>query len=314
MELKQIENILAIAGEGSISRAAERLFLTQSALNQQLLKLEKEIGMPLFERRRHSMIPTEAGQIYLEGAREILQIKENTYKKLGDLHQEGHGTISIAFTPERGADMFSEVFPVFHMLYPNIRFHTKELRNKRMEQALINKEIDLACITFTEGQQNPDFSYIGNVKEEIVLGVPASHPLAYLAGENSAERLPEVDLSLFKDEQFLLAAPETKSTDIEAEIFRTAGFRPKVLYTSSGSKTRIRTVKAQLACAFFPAFYIDPEAPIVYFTVKPHICWHSCVAYRKGSYLSVPELVLIDLIRKYNARVSNFKSIIQDGS
>ena len=270
--------------------------------------------MPLFERRRHSMIPTEAGQIYLEGAREILQIKENTYKKLGDLHQEGHGTISIAYTPERGADMLSEVFPVFHMLYPNIRFHTKELRNKRMEQALINKEIDLACITFTEGQQNPDFSYIANVKEEIVLGVPASHPLAYLAGENSAERLPEVDLCLFKDEQFLLAAPETKSSDIEAEIFRTAGFQPKVLYTSSGSKTRIRTVKAQLACAFFPAFYIDPEAPIVYFTVKPHIHWYSSVAYRKGSYLSVPELVLIDLIRKYNARVSNFKSIIQDGS
>ena len=153
MELKQIENILAIAGEGSISRAAERLFLTQSALNQQLLKLEKELGMPLFERRKHSMVPTEAGQIYLEVARDILQIKENTYKRLNDLHQEGHGTISIAYTPERGADMFSEVFPVFHMLYPEIRFHTKELRNKRMEQALINKEVDLACTTFTEGQQ-----------------------------------------------------------------------------------------------------------------------------------------------------------------
>ena len=199
MELKQIENILAIAGEGSISRAAERLFLTQSALNQQLLKLEKEIGMQLFERRKHSMVPTEAGQIYLEGARQILQIKENTYKKLNDLHQEGHGTISIAYTPERGADMFSDLFPVFHMLYPEIRFHTKELRNKRMEQALANKEVDLACMTFTEGQQDPRFSYIANVKEEIVLGVPASHPLASLAGENSAERLPEVDLNLFRD-------------------------------------------------------------------------------------------------------------------
>lgn len=266
--------------------------------------------MPLFERRKHSMIPTEAGQIYLDGAREILQIKENTYKKLNDLHEEGHGTISIAYTPERGADMFSEVFPTFHMLYPDIRFHTKELRNKRMEQALINKEVDLACTTFTEGQQNTSLSYIANVKEEIVFGVPASHPLASLAGENSAERLPEVELSLFKDAQFLLAAPETKSSDIEAEIFRTAGFQPKVLYTSSGSKTRIRSVKAQLACAFFPAFYIDPEAPIVYFTVKPHIHWYSSVAYRRGSYLSVPELVLIDLIRKYNMRVSNFKSIM----
>ncbi|HCS66826.1 MAG TPA: LysR family transcriptional regulator [Oribacterium sp.] len=309
MDLKQIENILAIANDGSISRAADRLFLTQSALNQQLLKLEKELGMPLFERRSHSMIPTEAGQIYLEGAREILQIKENTYKKLNDLHQEGHGTISIAYSPERGAEMFSEVFPVFHLLYPDIRFHAKELRNKRTEQALLNKDVDLACMTYTEGQQNIHFSYIANVKEEIVLGVPASHPLAYLAGENSAERLPEIDLRRFRDTDFVLAAPETKSSDIEKEIFRTAGFQPKVLYTSSGSKTRIRSVKSQLACAFFPAFYINPDAPIVYFTVKPHIHWYSSVAYRKGSYLSVAELVLIDLIRKYNARVSNFKNI-----
>ena len=158
MELKQIENILAIAGEGSISRAAERLFLTQSALNQQLLKLEQSLGVKLFIRHKHDMTPTEAGNVYLKygrhmlhekRAREILQIKENTYKKLNDLHEEGHGTISIAYTPERGADMFSEVFPTFHMLYPDIRFHTKELRNKRMEQALINKEVDLACTTFT---------------------------------------------------------------------------------------------------------------------------------------------------------------------
>lgn len=102
MDLKQIENILAIANKGSITKAAEGLFVTQSALNQQLLKLEKEIGLPLFERRNHSMIPTDAGQIYLDGAREILQIKENTYKRLSDMSEDSHGTISIVYTPERG--------------------------------------------------------------------------------------------------------------------------------------------------------------------------------------------------------------------
>lgn len=309
MDLKQIENILAIANKGSITKAAEGLFVTQSALNQQLLKLEKEIGLPLFERRNHSMLPTDAGQIYLEGAREILEIKENTYKRLSDLTDDSHGTISIVYTPERGADMFSEVFPVFHMLYPHIRFHTRELRNKQMEQLLMNRETDLACITYIEGQQNPAFSYIGNVREEIVLGMPASHPLAHLAGENSAERLPELDLRLLKDSDFVLAGPDTTSSDIEAEFFSIAGFRPRILYTASGSATRIRSVRGQQACAFFPAFYIDAEAPVVYFSVKPHTCWYSGVAYRKGSYLSAPELVLTDLIRKYNARVSSFKDV-----
>ncbi len=147
------------------------------------------------------------------------------------------------------------------------------------------------------------------MKEEIVLGMPASHPLAHLAGENSAERLPELDMRLLKDTDFVLAGPDTKSADIEAEIFGIAGIRPRVLYTASGSATRIRSVKGQQACAFFPAFYIDAEAPVVYFSVQPHKCWYSTVAYRKDSYLSVPELVLADLIRKYNARVSNFKDV-----
>ncbi len=309
MDLKQMENIMAIANKGSITRAAEGLFVTQSALNQQLLKLEKEIGLPLFERRNHSMVPTEAGRIYLDGAREILQIKENTYKRLSDLSEESHGSISIVYTPERGADMFADIYPVFHLLYPHIRFHTRELRNKQMEQLLMNKETDLACIVYTEDSKNRAFSYIGSVKEEIVLGMPASHPLACLAGENSAERLPELDLRLLRDSDFVLAGADTGSSDIEAEIFDVAGFQPKVLYTASGSATRIRAVRSQLACAFFPAFYIDAEAPVVYFSVQPHKYWYSSVAYRKDSYLSVPELVLTDLIRKYNAGAVRFRDV-----
>ena len=58
MDLRQIENIIAIEQEQSISRAAEKLFLTQSALNQQLLKLEKELGLQLFDRNKHFLRPT----------------------------------------------------------------------------------------------------------------------------------------------------------------------------------------------------------------------------------------------------------------
>ena len=76
MDLRQIENIIAIEQEQSISKAAEKLFLTQSALNQQLLRLEKELGLPLFERRRHMMIPTFAGKIYLATAHQMIDMKK----------------------------------------------------------------------------------------------------------------------------------------------------------------------------------------------------------------------------------------------
>lgn len=59
--LKQIEYIVKIDDEHSITRAAEKLFVTQSALNQQLLRLEKELGAPLFHRSKVDMRPTEIG-------------------------------------------------------------------------------------------------------------------------------------------------------------------------------------------------------------------------------------------------------------
>ena len=66
MDLKQIEYIVKIAETGSITRAAEQLFITQSALNQQLLKLAQQLGIKLFVRHKYVMSPTSAGRVYLE--------------------------------------------------------------------------------------------------------------------------------------------------------------------------------------------------------------------------------------------------------
>ena len=61
MDVKQLEYMVKIAEEQNISRAAEKLFITQSALNQQLLKLERQLGTPLFFRSRSQFRPTPAG-------------------------------------------------------------------------------------------------------------------------------------------------------------------------------------------------------------------------------------------------------------
>jgi DNA-binding transcriptional LysR family regulator len=85
LDTKQIEYILKIAEENNITKAAEKLFLTQPALNQQLLRLEKELGTQLFHRSRTNWRPTQAGEIYLENARKMLLIKQETYRIIGDI-------------------------------------------------------------------------------------------------------------------------------------------------------------------------------------------------------------------------------------
>ena len=68
MNFKILEYIVAIAETGNVTKAAERLFISQSGLNQQLIKLEAELGTPLFHRSKKEMRPTHAGLIYIENA------------------------------------------------------------------------------------------------------------------------------------------------------------------------------------------------------------------------------------------------------
>ena len=305
MDLRQIENIVAIEQEQSISKAAERLFLTQSALNQQLLRLEKELGIQLFERKKHAMIPTFAGKVYLATAHRMIDMKKETYKIIHDISNETAGEISVAYSPERGSLLFSHIYPTFRRRYPNVTFSIHEAHVKKMETMLLQKEVTLACLTYSQGSKHAAIEYVDTKKELMVLGLPVSHPLAHLAGERSWETFPSIDLALLRDEAFALVAKTTRLRTMIDDSFRAAGFLPKVLFESSSTATVVNMVKNQVCPAFFPQSYVDPSAPIVYFTTKPKQSWVQTVAYLKGEYLTKPEKYFIELVKQYSASPSN---------
>ena len=295
MDLHQIQYIVEIAEEQSISKAAEKLFITQSALNQQLLKLEKELGTPLFERKKHSMVPTYAGSVYLDACRNILNIKQDTYKIIHDISNENAGMISLAYTPERGARMFSHIYPHFHERYPNIMFKIREGRAKDMERMVLQREVDIAFCVHTGSQYAHQFDYIDMKEEPIVLAVPATNPHAALAGSDSHKTLPEIDFQLMKDSSFVLSSKSTRIREMAERIFEINGFRPKVLFESASTSTMVNMVHSQVCCAFLPGSYIDPAAPVVYFTVAPYFSWIQSVIMLPGTYLTRPEKYLIKL-------------------
>lgn len=299
MDLRQIQYILTIAEKQSISKAAEKLFITQSALNQQLLKLEHELGVPLFERRNRIMIPTAAGQVYLDSAQQMVDLKRKTYKMIQDIADEKSGEIRLTYTPEVGARMFSAVYPLFLKKYPDVIFHIHEARGKEIKKLLLNKTVDLAHISYFDFSRSPELDYLDIDSEYIVLGLPSSHPLAYLAGENSHQRLPVIDLTLLKDDAFVLSDKTTLMRDAVDYTFSLAGFTPKILFESASSQTLFSMVQAQIAPAFFPQSYVRPDPSIVYFTAPPRFTWTRSVAFRKNSYLSRPEKYFTALSTDY---------------
>lgn len=302
MDLKQIEYIVKIDDEHSITRAAEKLFVTQSALNQQLLRLEKELGAPLFHRSKVDMRPTEIGQVYLDSAREILRIKQRTYNLINDMTDAKKGHLSIGFTPGRGSEMFIHVYPVFHKAYPNVTIEPHELSVHRQQQMIAQGNLDIGFQTLSE-RQRTDSEYIKLGEEEIFLLVPSILPVAKqlnTAGTTKEEPVPIANLSLFQYEPFVLMYKESTSRAITDEIFRKSGFTPNVLFETASNSTVVSMIQANLCCGVVPEYYVRNLPPNVScFAFASHPSWDIVANYRKGGYLSEAAKYLISLVQNF---------------
>ena len=96
MDLVQIEHFLAVVDEGSFTRAAERVYRTQSAISQSIKKLEDTIGTPLFARDNPEVALTEAGKVLAVHARRMVQIRDDAIRPLDDLRRLVVGSVSVA--------------------------------------------------------------------------------------------------------------------------------------------------------------------------------------------------------------------------
>lgn len=299
MNLKEVEYIVKISEERNVTRAAEKLFITPSALNQQLIHLEKEIGTPLFFRARSGWTPTEAGEVYLAAARELLRIKRETYNRLQDIVTTKRGTLSIGLPPERGASMFTEVYPAFHQEYPDIVINVCEVSVRKQQQMISRGELDIGFMTLRENQQTDD-EYILINSEELVLAVPAIHPLCQEAAAPGTGPYLDLDISLLREEPFALMYKESTMRGVADSIFRQAEFTPTVLFETARAQTILDMVEARMCCGLVSANYVTPEyRNIAFFCLPDHPTWNITASYKKGSYLSKPARFFIQLAADY---------------
>lgn len=297
MDLHYIENIMKIAELKSITKAAEQLYITQSALNQQLQKLEAELGTPLFRRNRSDWQLTDAGRIYIDSSRKILQIKKDTYNRISDIASVCNRQICIGLIPERGVDMFTAIYPAFHEQYPQVILEPVELNVAKMQRQISAGLIDLGLITLIENQKDNN-TYFHMADEEIFLAVPASHPLAELGSKNK-EEAPDLSLSRFTHDPFVRISKNSTMYNLEQNLFQQAGFLPHVLFSTASNISKYRMVSTGVCCAFIPYIFALPSENIRYFRAESHPKWEITIGCKRGRYLNKAEQTLLQLCREY---------------
>ena len=127
MDLKELDYIVTVANEGSISRAAEKLFMAQSSLSQAVRLFEQDLGTPIFVRTARGVRPTSAGEAFIFHARQILQQYQEARSEASDIENLKGGTVIFGISTYRGTYLLPPVLKKFHALYPRVHVEICEM-------------------------------------------------------------------------------------------------------------------------------------------------------------------------------------------
>src|SRR6202451_3790607 len=175
MDLSQLEVFLTVASEHRFSRAAEKLFRTQSAVSQTIRKLELEIGEPLFDRSSRDGVLTDAGHVLQEYAEKLLNLRQDAQTALVEMRELQKGKVTIAAN-EFTALYLLPVLAEFRRLHPALKITVQRSLGSHIPDDVLRYGAELGVLSYAP--QEPNLHSVVVYLDELVFVVPPDHPLA----------------------------------------------------------------------------------------------------------------------------------------
>lgn len=295
MDLKEIQYILGIAEWGSLSKAAQHLYIAQSSLSQFLKNYEASCGYTLFFRTPQGLKPTHEGDLYIHTARQIARLQRNLNNHLLELSQLNRGKVIFSLSSFRSPFLLPLVIPTFRLRYPNIEVSTIEAHMGKQERLLTEGRADLAFLSLP--LENQDIPCLKIMEEEILLAAPVTHPILKEARKNPDTGRLWVDFSSLNDRDFLLYSINHRLSEFSDRLFETYSIRPRVIQTHDSFETLIRLSEAGMGLTFIPETYIDPRQNLVYLALGSAGQFRTLVlGYPPSGYLSRAAQAFSDLV------------------
>jgi DNA-binding transcriptional LysR family regulator len=249
VELRHLRYFIALAEEGSVTRAAQRLGIQQPPLSQQLRALEDEIGTALFKRTSRGLQLTATGSSLLDGARKTLEVFEQTLETARRCGRGEHERITIGYTNSGGFNGFvPQSIRKFRQEFSSISVALEECCTAELVDALRARRVDIA---FVRGplQNIAGLSIIPLVDEKMVVAVPCGHRLAI----NDCPA--EISLKSLSEETFLMYRRSVGPGlyDVIIDACARAGFTPRIGQEAPRMVGTLNLVAAGLGITLVPS-------------------------------------------------------------
>jgi DNA-binding transcriptional LysR family regulator len=243
MELKNLKSFVAVAEQLSFTRAARLLHLSQSALTEQIQKLEEELGVPLLTRDRRSVKLTGAGIVFLAEARATLARAKQAVERVQKAARGEIGRLRIGFVSSAALEIVPGIVVAFRSEFPAVSLDLTNLRTSSQVKGLLSESIDVGFVRLPLSHDQLTIRVIH--REPFVVVLPHGHPLA---------NETQIRLVQLQNEHFVAYGRRWAPGFYDAviQMCTQEGFSPEIVQETGEMYTAIALVGAGVGIAILP--------------------------------------------------------------
>jgi DNA-binding transcriptional LysR family regulator len=289
MELRQLEYFIAVASEMNFSRAAQQVHVVQSALSTSVSKLEKELGVELFDRSRQQIKITPAGELFREHARRVIHTARLAKDSMSGYRGALSGTIDLGSLVSYGALDVPKVLGEFHRAYPFVRIRLQQSGTGSMAylSAIADGSLDLAFVSAPD--RFPARIDMQMLSEEPMLFV--CRPDHHLAQRD------HVSVTELAEEELIGFPPEFGLRRLVEDAFAAAGISSRTPYeVAVDYSVAAGLVRHGLGTIFMPASDAGRFPDLRALAVRPAMVWTIYLASARQGQIGPASAKLAELM------------------
>ncbi len=305
---------LAVVEEGNFTRAAEKLYISQSALTKYIKRLEESMGVILFERSSPVRL-TYAGEIYLQYVKKAIQQETALSQKFEEISQEERGRIRMGIARFRSSILLPDILPSFKKQYPKVDIALMERQSHELVTELQNDTIDFCISNPIDIINYTDLQYEPLYRERLLLAVDVKYPglqkfvdnPARVHAENQKLIYPMLDIRKIQEEPFMILQPQQSLSYVVENSLRNMGLTFGNTFRTTSLLTAVNLAAAGCGFSFVPDLMERKERyfpnNLLYFRFSEEdIVWENAAFYKKSAPLSKHSRAFIDMVKEFYAR------------
>jgi len=293
VELRQLATFVAVAEEGSFTRAADRLHVVQSAVSAGVRNLEKELGTMLFDRSTHSTRLTDSGRALLPEARATLAAAQAAKDAVDEVSGGLRGTVVLGTmqAPGMRAVDLTGLLAAFRAEHPGVAVEVRHSGgSSEMGREVAEGSMDLAFVALP-GEGRPGLELIPITSEPIMLAVAAGNPLA---------KRTDIDLSALDGETLVDLPPGWGIRMAVDRSFAAAGVTRTITYEVNDTATMIDFIRNGLAIGMMPRSLVETSGDIASVPIRDHPPeFRTTIAIPANRPLSAATQAMLETIKRH---------------